>query len=394
MEPESKDQKATTSSSDTSILKPLQTYERDIAELISAHQVNAVSVNLAATKKREEEKEREKRILENKKLEESKPFIPLVNSNKVPDAPKAPQDSLIKVEEPRNPQIEIDNIVDKKPQQDAIPKSVFTPQERIVRPAAQKLSTRDVIYTRQDVKGSGKNKFLIVFGFILIIGGILALGYLLFNYIGTKQDTNTVIVAPVKTSLIPPDTTTSILVTNSNPRDIANAFRGVLAQNLADPSLLKVSFTDTQDSAQKEISAETFFNVATQTSPDRLARSFREEMFAGIYAQGDKHPLFIFKIENFDTAYDGMLTWEKTMYQDFESFIRTEKVGEETIATLPAQNFIDVIIANKDCRVLKDGFGNDIIVYSFIDQETLIIADSEETFKEIVARYTSSQLIR
>jgi hypothetical protein len=52
------------------------------------------------------------------------------------------------------------------------------------------------------------------------------------------------------------------------------------------------------------------------------------------------------------------------------------------------------VVKNKDTRILRDSHGNTVLLYSFINKETLIITTNEATFNEIYDRLTVSSFKR
>ncbi len=57
------------------------------------------------------------------------------------------------------------------------------------------------------------------------------------------------------------------------------------------------------------------------------------------------------------------------------------------IRTSPTEPFKDRLIQNRDTRVITDSSGKIVFLYSFIDPHTVIFTQGEEAFKEIVGRY-------
>jgi hypothetical protein len=56
--------------------------------------------------------------------------------------------------------------------------------------------------------------------------------------------------------------------------------------------------------------------------------------------------------------------------------------------------FEDEVVKNKDIRVLKDSTNTTVLLYSFINKETLIITTNEQTFNEVYDRLTISSFKR
>jgi hypothetical protein len=230
--------------------------------------------------------------------------------------------------------------------------------------------------------------YLLMLSGILIAGGILALGgyYVIAHrpkpgpVIVVDQQT---IITPEKTIEIIPqveDTLMPLLVTARNDARSKKS------------ELIKVSVKESETSAA--VSAERFVTLLSPTVPSWLARSFAPFYFAAIHTnETDPSLLLIFKVDNYENGYAGMLEWENTMAQEFGGFFPTKTTGTTTSAVTPS-GFRDVVIKNKDVRVLEDASGRRLMLYSFYDPTTLVIATSQATLEEAFARLTTSKFVR
>ena len=54
-------------------------------------------------------------------------------------------------------------------------------------------------------------------------------------------------------------------------------------------------------------------------------------------------------------------------------------------------SFQDVVIRNKEARVLKNSDGLIILLYAFLDPNTIVITTNEYTFIEVLTRYASQR---
>ncbi len=109
-------------------------------------------------------------------------------------------------------------------------------------------------------------------------------------------------------------------------------------------------------------------------APGSLVRSVDEEMMFGAY---DGTPFFVFKINQFDAAFAGMLDWEPFMSADLAPLY-----GEP----VPSAVFTDATENDIDVRVLRDTNGAEHIAYGFVKKNTLIIAASRAAFAGLAER--------
>jgi len=101
-------------------------------------------------------------------------------------------------------------------------------------------------------------------------------------------------------------------------------------------------------------------------APASFVRSIKEITFGG---NGVETPFIIIKGTNFDTLFAGILEWEKKIQSDFSPLFGTSRI------IVP---FTDALASNKNIRTLQNVEGDDVIVYTFIDQNTILITTKRE----------------
>lgn len=117
-----------------------------------------------------------------------------------------------------------------------------------------------------------------------------------------------------------------------------------------------------------------------------LARSLSGEYMIGIFSYDSTDPFIILSTVDYPSSYAGMLKWEKDMVKDLGKLF---SITEDTSGV-----FIDEAIRNKDLRILKDSSNKTLLVYSFIDKNTLVITKNENIFNAILAKYLTSKNVR
>lgn len=140
--------------------------------------------------------------------------------------------------------------------------------------------------------------------------------------------------------------------------------------------------------------AQKFFtHIEAQVSGSFL-RSLDDDMNIGVHIFSGSQPFMILKTNFYENSFAGMLQWEKNMNEDlaplFGSVVRIDQ-GTTTDTLFGGSFFTDKIFKNKDTRILKDG-EETILLYSFIDKNTLLITTNEDTFEEILTRITSNRI--
>lgn len=90
-------------------------------------------------------------------------------------------------------------------------------------------------------------------------------------------------------------------------------------------------------------------------------------------------PFIVMRVTNFDTAFGSLLSAEANLAKDLNIFIKNE--------TEPlAAKFNDELIQNHDIRVLKKESGEDVLVYGFVNINTIVITSDRNTFVEVTNR--------
>ena len=82
-----------------------------------------------------------------------------------------------------------------------------------------------------------------------------------------------------------------------------------------------------------------------------------------------------------------MINWESDMAEKLIPVFTGRSLQESE-----KNPFEDVIIKNKDARVLNDADGRPLIIYAFLDRETFVITDNEYTLEEVSKRLTALKL--
>lgn len=135
------------------------------------------------------------------------------------------------------------------------------------------------------------------------------------------------------------------------------------------------------------ISAEEFLSLSTTRSPETIRRSLLDKFMFGFHRNSTSiEPYLVLKTEFFQNTFTGMLKWEPEIQEDTKLWLSDKDVAAET--------FVDKVLKNKDIRILTDTTGTSLILYGFLDKETLVITTNEETFLEILDRFEKQTYVR
>ncbi len=136
---------------------------------------------------------------------------------------------------------------------------------------------------------------------------------------------------------------------------------------------------------------ESFLALIRSHAPASLIRAFDPLFMLGTIGTAPKSSFMLIKLDSFENAYAGMLKWEPSLADDLLPLVASQTV----VQTVPSNSqFSDITIQNKDARILKDPSGNTVLLYSFYDNQILVITDNEETLRTLITRLNSEKLTR
>lgn len=234
---------------------------------------------------------------------------------------------------------------------------------------------------------------------ILFAGG----GYILFSVLTPKEEVinnpgSRIVTPPLEAEL---DVTSDIRGKDSN--DIERFIQAEKAAELPLGSMKRINFVRTDDlGIINPVPAPEWLTFMRVRAPDTLIRAFDPGFIFGIYSLTPHDSFIILKVNSYDNAFAGMLAWEPNMEDDIGGVIINKDINVITddngIATSTNQfdgkPFVDRVLNNKDARVLYNNNGKPKIIYTFVDQETLVIVSSESVLKEVVFRLTTGRISR
>ncbi len=252
----------------------------------------------------------------------------------------------------------------------------------VVKVAVAQAQKRVVKRTYVDTK---KSVYLLLVSILLILGSALAIA--IFFIFKSRM----VVTAPPKiviSQVIPTEASSDVLIAPGTSIGAAYKATRTNAKGAANSLVRLLFYQGTSTITNPPLDALTFSTLLSSTIPTSLARSFSPDFTTGLQIRDSGQFFVVYKTSSYEDAFAGMLKWEPTMAADLQDFLSINT----SISSLGA--FQDVIIKNKDVRELQDNAGTPILMYSFADQNTLVITTNENTLKEIFGRLTASQFVR
>ncbi len=244
--------------------------------------------------------------------------------------------------------------------------------------------------------------------FGLIIGGIVLLcaGGGLIAYFALAP--RSVSIPPgVMTPIITVDETKNVLLDpNLMPSQSMATLQTAegqvsLSLGLIEQLLITEPATSTNRQSQT-MDAQTFLSLLAPDVPQTLLLTVQPQFLLGVYSYQENQPFLILKVNSYQQAFSGMLSWENTMGQDFSPLFITagvsanKQVASSTATSTPQilnTPFTDSILENHDARVLEDAQGNILLLWTFLDPNTVVIATSDATLHEIISRLSQASIL-
>ncbi len=145
-------------------------------------------------------------------------------------------------------------------------------------------------------------------------------------------------------------------------------------------SIKNLYFTETEGDISAEISSSRLFSFANAQAPDILTRSLEKQFMTGFFGEenGGVTPFLILKVSDHDMGLAGMLEWEPQISKFFDTIFGTNAEA------LPGTKFKDIIVLEKNARLFETASGAKI-VYSFANQNTIVIAGSRSALEALMA---------
>lgn len=154
-----------------------------------------------------------------------------------------------------------------------------------------------------------------------------------------------------------------------------------------------ISLKKKNNNVYEPISSSDLISILKLNIPSPLKRSMNEDYMVGTYfnkSSNINNLFIIFSIKDYNLAYASMLEWEKLILEDtFDIF--NIKLSENEY--LLEKSWEDIVINNKDARVLYNRNGEGVLYYIFIDKNNLLLTKDKDAIKEINARLITKTIL-
>jgi hypothetical protein len=333
----------------------IRTYEHDIEEMMAQKKISSASISIAEADARRKEAPTENKNSETNRTTDTANVVSATH------IPLSPQPTFAQGNQKIIPPFKANSI--------------------IVPPQPKKIH-------HNSGNGIIKSIFKIVASLILIALGIWG-GYYLYTISPFgKESSATVTENPTPTiipSIVTPDRQKVVDISNDNTEQILSALSASQKSNTAGilGIVLEKTYVSTTTSTTIQITPPEFMSEIGMNPPDAFITSLNNEWMIGF---DDTAPFIILTTSFFQNTFAGMLAWEPTMPEDLSSLFG--------FAIGVNGKYEDRILDNKNIREFVNSGGTPIFLYSFVDNQTLVIARNELTFSNIVNRIEKQTYVR
>jgi len=269
--------------------------------------------------------------------------------------------------------------------------SIFSIQQK--ERAKQGLNTQ----TNPSSNNSNRKQFLLLFFGTLVLVALSVVGGWLAYKEFIKKTTAPVAEIPLN-RFISPNTEMDLNIASSSRAVILEKLKSVKS-TIQEKELRHIILREGEGKDAPIATTQEFFNTLNVKASGSLLRAFDPLFMFGMLGQST---FMIIKLDSFENAFAGMLLWEENLKTDlgllFEKPVLINEAPETTststvATTTPVEIFKDKTINNKDIRLLETSDGQ-LILYSFFNNNILIITDSIETLNSIIDKLNREQLSR
>jgi len=238
---------------------------------------------------------------------------------------------------------------------------------------------------------------------LLIVGSLvlIVLGGLVGWYTYQSYTEKTALPAVEKTpnrfiasaSLVPLD------VQNMDRETFISSVQAERTKEVKEGAIVQLQLQKQLATTTSLISTRDLLNILESRASGSLIRSFSPVFMFGLFGaksagdegSGATRTFIIIKLDSFENAFPGMLDWEKNIRDDllllFASPTEVSNIDSEAV-------FEDVVVQNKDARVLRDLDGRTVLLYAFFDNKMLIMTNNEAGLRTLVDKLNAEKLSR
>jgi hypothetical protein len=254
----------------------------------------------------------------------------------------------------------------------------------------------------QPSSGSWKKFIMLLLSIILIAGGIGG-GYYLYLQSPLALPTQVTIVDKTIPSIIKANNQRMVEMGITKSSDFPIKIKDILYESVGDVGKInEYILNSTVGSTTTRIDGAQFFQMLDTSAPESLNRSLLKKWMLGTFNEEyGKVPFIILSTDFFQNTFAGMLKWESSMPDEMAIIFNYENRARQENATNTLSSFFtikgkfqDRTVLNRDVREFITDSGELLILYSFVDKDTLVITTNEDILKKIIQKIEKQSYLR
>ena len=229
---------------------------------------------------------------------------------------------------------------------------------------------------------SKKNITYIVISGLLFLVGVGLLVYVLYP----RQTSVSFVKTGKVSSIVVADTAESLHVDDGRPDDVKKSIAQKLA-TLGTPEngVSYLAVTTRAVTGEYVLSSTEFISrIGTRETESLVPLLIPRFMVGRIATPTGSEPFLLFETTEFVDAANAMRIWETKLFDDMYGLFGISIEGNN--ASLFNTSFTGEVIANKYVRVLKNTEGTPVLIYGFIDDNTIMVTTNQNAAEALVAR--------
>ncbi|MBK5215249.1 MAG: hypothetical protein JJE53_00345 [Candidatus Pacebacteria bacterium] len=265
--------------------------------------------------------------------------------------------------------------------------AIRTNEMSVIKIALAEKEKREQEQLYKEAEGTNTSKTFLIIGGVLLIAAAIFGSYFLIQ---KRNETQAPVITKEIDTFITYDSYSNIDASSvKNINDLST-----IVQNVPPvaPGLIKALFLATKNlEVSQIITSKNFLTLTGASVPGALTRSLSDKYLLGKYSNknilsgGDGSTVFlIFQTTDYNQAYASMLDWEGNLLKDLNVLFGINIT--ESNYSLLEKKWSDIVVNNKDARVLYGLNGEDLLYYVFVNKNNFVITSNIETLKEVISR--------
>lgn len=240
---------------------------------------------------------------------------------------------------------------------------------------------------------------------LAFIGGGIFMGYSIYEKSSYSKPVPTPATIVIQ-SLIPHDKQVSLtLNSHQGSQLITSMYAELNKHTLSAGKNLELILIEKKGETSRRVTASEFMGKLVTNTPDIVLRSLTDRWMFGTYTEetGRVTTYMALTTDFFQNTFAGMLIWEDSLPDDLALLLNYKDRArrDELNASSTTSSYFsitgtwsDKVIRNRDVREFKNRNGELLLLYSFINKQTIVISTTESSLIGLLDRIEKDTYVR